>query len=125
MPTNPHNKADRTPHRNSVLRELRAMQATAFALIQDSEVKPSDKAHLMRGYVLCEQQRNVLKMRPVPKPIDVTNFQRKLKAFGGSLSNVRVRHLPASEGSVGATDSEPGVTHSVSIGGAINPPKTL
>lgn len=77
MPTDPHNTADRTPHRNSVLAQLRGMQEVAYGLITDEETKASDVAQLMRAYVAAEQQRNVLRMRPAPKPIDVSDRKRK------------------------------------------------
>ena len=81
----------KNPHRNSVLRELREMQQIAYALTKDPETKPSDVAQLMRAHVAAEQQRNILRMRPAPKPIDTTTMQRKTRAPGGlraKLANV-------------------------------------
>ncbi len=76
MPTDPHNTADRRPHRNSVLRELREMQQTAYARVQKPETEDKDVAQLLRAYVTAEQQRNVLRMRPAPKPIDVSDKRK-------------------------------------------------
>lgn len=71
--------ANRRTHRNSVLAQLRAMQEVAFADINEDETKPSDRAALMRAYVLLEEQRRILRMRPAPKPIDVSGLQRGSK----------------------------------------------
>ena len=72
--------AKRRTHRNSILRELREMQEVAYSLCRDSDAKPSDVAQLMRAYVACDQQRNVLRMRPAPKPIDVSDRQAKRRS---------------------------------------------
>lgn len=91
MPTDPHAVCDKRPHRNSVLRELREMQQIAYADCQDDETKPAERAQLMRAYVALEQQRNVLRMRPAPKPIDVQPKLRKPKTSPGPS----VSDLPA------------------------------
>ena len=86
MPLDPHNTADRTPHRTSVLRELRDMQIVAYGLVCDPETKPSDVAQLMRAHVAAEQQRNVLRMRPAPKPVDTTLLKTKKRISTGAAA---------------------------------------
>jgi hypothetical protein len=76
----PHKKAN---NRNSVLRELREMQMVAYALVKAADTKPSDVAQLMRAHVAAEQQRNILRMRPAPKPIDVSTLHPKPKRTAG------------------------------------------
>lgn len=55
-----------------MLSELRQMQVVAFSRVVNGETEDKDVAQLMRAYVAAEQQRNVLRMRPAPKPVDVT-----------------------------------------------------
>ena len=71
MPTDPHAVCDKRTHRNSVLKELRELQTLAKSDCDNPETTPTARAQLMRAYVCLEQQRNVLRMRPAPKPIDV------------------------------------------------------
>lgn len=52
------------------------MQQVAFKLCTDPDTKPSDVAQLMRAHVAAEQQRNILRMRPAPKPIDTTQLRK-------------------------------------------------
>lgn len=80
MPTDPHNTADRTPHRNTVLMQLREMQDVAHALSVNKDTEPQHVAQLIRAYVEAEKQRNVLRMRPAPKPIEVGLDGKPLKA---------------------------------------------
>lgn len=66
------------------------MQQVAYKLVIDPETKPSDVAQLMRAHVAAEQQRNILRMRPAPKPIDVSP---KIRARKPSV--VRPLEMPA------------------------------
>lgn len=64
MPLDPHNTADRTPHRNSVLRELREMQQSMYSLAQDSGLDARERATAALAYERLEQRRAVLKGKP-------------------------------------------------------------
>ena len=76
--------AKRVTHRNSVLKELRELQTLAKSDCDNPDTTPAARAQLMRAYVCLEQQRNVLRMRPAPKPIDVS--QRPKRQQRGGLS---------------------------------------
>ena len=81
MPALQCDPAKRRTHRASVLLELREMQKVAYNRVMDDTTEDKDVAQLMRAYVTAEEQRNVLRMRPNPKPIDVTELHRmKAKA---------------------------------------------
>lgn len=73
----PCDHAKRANIKNSVLRELREMQKVAYDRVMDHNTEDKDVAQLLRAYVTAEQQRNILKMKPVPKPIDVTILRPK------------------------------------------------
>lgn len=99
MSIDPHNLANRNPHRNTVLAQLRDMQEVAFRDIRSDDTKPNDRAALMRAYVLLEEQRRILRMRPAPKPIDVSELQkhrakRKSRAQLGSGTPAVVYEAP-------------------------------
>lgn len=102
MPVDPKNTADRTPHRNSVLAELREMQKVAYARVMDEKTEDKDVAQLLRAYVTAEQQRNILRMRPNPKPIDVTELRKarerqKAAAANGAPSGWRSKPRPTAD----------------------------
>jgi hypothetical protein len=79
MPTDPHNTADRTPHRNTVLAQLRAMQDVAYKRAIDPDTSAAHAAQLMRAHVDLERQRNALRMRPAPKPMDPIEYAARVK----------------------------------------------
>ena len=60
-----------------MLLELREMQKVAYERVMDENTEDKDCAQLLRAYVTAEQQRNVLRMRPAPKPVDVQDLQRQ------------------------------------------------
>ncbi len=68
--------AKKNPIRNSVLAELREQQELAMIDIRDRKVAPHVRSMLMRAYVELQKQRNVERMRPAPKPIDVSDKRK-------------------------------------------------
>ncbi len=64
--------AKKRSHRHAILSELREQQEIAMADLRDPETKPQVRSMLMRAYVELQKQRNVERMKPAPKPVDVT-----------------------------------------------------
>lgn len=86
-------------HRAAILSELREQQELAMADMRNPETKPHVRAMLMKSYVEVQRQRNVERMRPAPKPIDVA--PKRKRSAGPS-----VVHMPI------ATDPTPGAQSS-------------
>jgi len=64
-------------HRNAILTELREQQEIAMADMRDPETPAHVRSQLMRAYVELQKQRNVERMRPAPKPIDVSDRAKR------------------------------------------------
>jgi hypothetical protein len=65
------NPKNRGTHKHSVLKELRQLERRAHEMAMSDDTPKQCVAQLMRAFVECEKQRNAIKMKPTPKPVEV------------------------------------------------------
>ena len=68
------------------MRDCIEIQQLAMAMIRDRVVKPSDLAVLARAYTELEECKRKLKMRPLPRSIDVSLPHKSIKLLSSQVS---------------------------------------
>lgn len=69
-------RADNRKTTKTPLMELRDMQRVLYDAVMSDETETRDKAQAARAYDALEARRAVLRMRPAPKPIDVSQRRK-------------------------------------------------
>jgi hypothetical protein len=75
----------------SPFKQARRLQQIAMRDCEDPKVKPHIRAALMRAWCDLEERVRVLKMKPLPKPVDVTKLAEQRRAARAA----RAPHEPA------------------------------
>lgn len=75
------------PKRSSSLAQLFAIQQSLFKSTQDSEIADSALAQVARAWSELEQLKLRIKMKPAPKPIDVSKIPKNTKSKASADTN--------------------------------------
>jgi hypothetical protein len=67
----------RRKHRLNSYEEAKVLQQVAMDTVRSGAIKPADLAQIMRAYECLERLKRDVRMKPKPKPIDVTPKRKR------------------------------------------------
>ena len=86
------------PHNTGVYSQLKELQAILMDAAKSEEITPSALAQVTRAFTDAEEMKLRIRMKPAPKPVDVSTVGRKPSPTSASFTETPAQAKPKRAG---------------------------